>query len=307
MNTFGELKNSVAKHIKDPSTSRQTLAGTYINYIYETIWNSHLWKDAIIFDEPVSIYANNPIFALPSTIQKPLAITNRAISSMVTSYSLQEFLTRFLSGISTTGAITGYSAAGNRGVLKDLSAAGTIKVVSDSTSDTADVLVIGRDANGSKKVETLILNGTTAVAGTVTFTHIDSFVVQNQTVGTVTLTDSSDNVLDRLDFDAKCNSHKLYRLGYIPDEDGLLYVTGKKRFVPMINDYDCPQIPVSSALFHGGLAGLLREAGKYNQAQDEDVKMAQALDSIISSEDIMIDTPTCATPEIRINRDDCEL
>ena len=74
-----------------------------------------------------------------------------------------------------------------------LLANGVIKVVSAEAADTTQqVVVYGLDASGAAQKETLNLNGTTAVVGTLTFSKIFGARIVGTTTGIVTL---SDNVI----------------------------------------------------------------------------------------------------------------
>lgn len=78
------------------------------------------------------------------------------------------------------------------GDLTQLGGNDTLIVASSSTSDTTQSIVIyGLSATGSYQIETLSLNGTNDVAGTLTFSKVIGARIIGTTIGTVTVTDTN--------------------------------------------------------------------------------------------------------------------
>ena len=97
-----------------------------------------------------------------------------------------------------TGNPQWYRLWEQEGVSTRLASAGTIDVLSNSTSDAGDstltVSVSGYDSNGILRVETYQLNGTTAVTGSITFAAREIFVSkQKNTTGSITVRRNSDS------------------------------------------------------------------------------------------------------------------
>lgn len=80
-------------------------------------------------------------------------------------------------------------------VFTDISATGTVEVLSNNAGDTTQtVTVTGRLAAGNIASEVLTLNGTTPVAGTNSYERILKAVKSASTTGVITLRKASDDV-----------------------------------------------------------------------------------------------------------------
>lgn len=89
-----------------------------------------------------------------------------------------------------TGNPKWYRIWEQEGVEVRLSADDTLEVLSSSASDTTQtVRIVGKDANGLVRTESLLLTGTTAVAGTITYNAGDVLRISKSadTVGVITV------------------------------------------------------------------------------------------------------------------------
>lgn len=78
------------------------------------------------------------------------------------------------------------------GDITQLGGNDTLLAVSASSSDVGQSLVVyGLDASGAAQIETLVLNGTSSVAGTLTFSKIIGARIIGTTVGVVTLSNTT--------------------------------------------------------------------------------------------------------------------
>lgn len=128
-----------------------------------------------------------------------------------------------------------HASGGIRGEFVDISATGTVEVLSDGV-DTRTVTVTGRLASGAIDSEAIVLNGTTFVAGTKSFERILKAVLSAKDAArTVTLRKASDDVtiatlgvnviaVRRLDYDAaSAAATKIrYELIYLKNKHGTL-------------------------------------------------------------------------------------
>lgn len=81
--------------------------------------------------------------------------------------------------------------SGIRVVFDDIVTTGLISAVSDSASDTGNLIVFGRDSVGIVSSDTFQLNGTTPVNGTQVFERILSCSTSTVSVGTVAVSGSA--------------------------------------------------------------------------------------------------------------------
>lgn len=96
----------------------------------------------------------------------------------------------YLPNPTATGNPKWYRIWEQEGVEVRLSADDTIEVLSSSASDTAQtVRIVGKDANGLVRTESLTLSGTTAVAGAITYNSGDVLRISKSadTIGIITV------------------------------------------------------------------------------------------------------------------------
>ena len=133
------------------------------------------------------------------------------------------------------------------GVETRLAVADTIDVVSSSTSDgsSISVSIVGYDANGIKQSESLSLNGTTAVNGTITYAANRPLRISKsaQTTGDITVTENSGGTtLVILGQEERSPRFKVMGLYPIPDAAISIYLEYYTRIRRLTNDADVPDI-----------------------------------------------------------------
>lgn len=95
---------------------------------------------------------------------------------------------RLYIGIGIDNAADNDSGQGN---MVALSANSAIAAVSDSGTDARTLTIMGKDANGVYQTETLTLNGTTEVVGTLTFSQVLACYLSATDAATVTIRQGS--------------------------------------------------------------------------------------------------------------------
>ena len=96
-----------------------------------------------------------------------------------------------------TGTPTKWAFINQAEVQAVASSAATVSVVSGSTADLSQKVVIRGLVSGIERIEELTLNGTTAVAGTLTWAagEIESCVLSATCTGTITVTSSATTIV----------------------------------------------------------------------------------------------------------------
>jgi hypothetical protein len=146
-------------------------------------------------------------------------------------------------------------------------AVGQFMLASDSASDTAVQVRVQGDLNGAEQRETVTLAGTTPVA---TINSYDTpYIISKQpSVGTVTVKDSSGNVIQTLFSDEHQRRQARIRLHDIPSTNPTsLLVLAKRKPKPLLNDLDTPTIRnIENALLSYTLADMLELLRQYSKA-----------------------------------------
>ena len=131
---------------------------------YDHNWSFNRRKDTFDTESGVEFYV------LPRDLDKILLI--RQISSPIKlKYVRDDTFYKRIPYPTATGRSLWYRLWEQEGVAVRLSTADTLTIVSSSASDgsTISVSIVGYDSNGIKRSETLSLDGTTDVNGTITF------------------------------------------------------------------------------------------------------------------------------------------
>ena len=307
MRTFGELKYDIGERLHDVGAERLRKIGKYLNAVYQDIWNAHLWKDSLVFDEPVWARDGGRMLLVPACVQEIIAVTAERAGSVLVPSSAYVFFRQSLDSMASSSGAVSYVRAGCAGVWSQPAQAGALCVSSSSEADACAVLVRGADAQGRAAEERLCLGGTGEVSGSVAFARVDGWSKAEGTAGSVFLKDSGGNVLDSICPRDRGNRYLCLRLVQAAEPGDVFYVTGKRRLAPLCRDEDVPTIPVDSALFSLGLAEGLRQAGKYSQAQTEEARGWSALEKYLNADDVLSETQELTLPFVSCVREDGEI
>lgn len=153
------------------------------------------------------------------------------------------------------------------GVATKLATADTIDIVSSSNSDLNDTdmtVTIWGYSGGILESETLTLNGTTLVPGTVTFDARDIFVSKSKnTAGVITVTAGA-ITLTTIGKQERNPLHKVLSLYPIPSSAITIYVEGWGHMKELVNDGDSPPFDQSwhYVVRLGALAKTYQHLGK---------------------------------------------
>jgi hypothetical protein len=145
-----------------------------------------------------------------------------------------------------------------------------LKVSSSSSTDTG-VSVFVRGFNGdTEQRETLTLNGTSTVTGTLSWT-VPTLISKPETAGTVTITDANGTTLQTL-WAEETNRLQSRLIPWPPPDASVdILILAKKKCREMTDDNDAPAIrDCENALIAFTKARLLRRARQYGKAREED-------------------------------------
>jgi hypothetical protein len=147
-----------------------------------------------------------------------------------------------------TGTPSYYSLTGLTTYQGQPSSASTITIVSGSASDTTQKVRIKGLVSSAQNYELLTLNGTTTVAGTLSFSEVTQISKDNTTTGAITVTDTSGSttlaVIPRFKYASEYQEINFY---HIPDDTYTIAVHGMRRPLDMVNSEDLPDLP---EMFH---------------------------------------------------------
>lgn len=174
----------------------------------------------------------------------------------------------------TTGQILNWAFVKKSYVQAITTVADTVSVVSSSTSDTSASIIITGRVSGIEKTETLALNGTTTVDGTLTFDAdgIESVSLTSACAGSVTLTDSANTIVVIPAGYTRIEAPRI-RLWYVPGSTLTLpYIYYQKAILPASSN-DTVDIPEYA--FDALMTGIEKYGHRNNGDYDLSLKVHQ--------------------------------
>jgi hypothetical protein len=257
MGSRKEIRDSVLNTTRQTNAQIGDLVNEFINYTlheindpgwafpnkdYSPLWNFLRRKTTF------QTVTNTPDYLLGRDVDRVAIVSQRTSPVKLSQIRDEEFL-RLVPDPTSTGNPNYYRLWETEGVSTRLAADDKIDVVSSSANDDGDselsVSVSGYDTNGIWRTDTYALNGTTVVAGTITFVANRGIVVQKQkdTTGSITVTkNSGGTVLVVVGKDERAPKFKVISLYPIPSSAITIYLE-YYTFIPELNnDSDVPML-----------------------------------------------------------------
>lgn len=291
--------------VSTSDTTNLTKIEQAIRREYKSLWHKYFWREITVIDREISVASGVDNFLIDKDIGAIVSLTEDTNDVVLQSVSARVFQLDHLLGRGSTGTPWKWTHAGSVGVGTNLTANGTVKVVSDSASDTFTVRVHGQDTNDNYVNEQLTLNGTSAVSGSVTFKSgtLTQFSKKQLSVGTITLKDSSDTVLENVAPREFNSQYMRLKLVDTTDKAYTLYLTGKLRFQDMEYDEDVPRFDADEILVLHGIASMWRDRKEHDKANWYLLEAERRLRDLVSEKYIQDEQIEDSMPVIRVHRD----
>jgi hypothetical protein len=256
---FSELKTNVGVLVqRSDDSSYLTEIGTWINLGLQTLYNSYDSFLELRNRATITTTDGTDLYYMPKDLEKPLKAYNFTDKIPLTILTEEEY---------TDGNINNLSASneGNPrslyfvetvGVKRQVSTSGgTVQAKSSGTETGTGIIVhVEGYLDSSLTIigsENITVTGTSFVAGAVTFYKILNVSKSADSVGYITLADSSGNTLSVIDPVERVVRHKAFRLGLIPNDSATsIRVLYKKRLKKLVNAYDYPFVECDDYLIY---------------------------------------------------------
>ena len=254
MSSRKELRDFVLSTTRQENAQTGSLVNDFINQtiseINDPAWAfrenfNHLWS-WLRRKTSFSTVANTSEYVLGREVDR-IALMRQESTPTKIKQIPDELFFRLVPDPDDTGSPLWYRLWDIEGVSTRLSSAGTIDVLSSSASDAGSVelavSVLGF-VSGILRTETYQLNGTTAVAGSLTFQAREIYVSkQKNTTGTITVRRNSDSsTIVTLGPTERAPKFKVINLYPIPSAAITIYVEYYARIPTLNNDSDVPII-----------------------------------------------------------------
>ena len=298
MKTFLELKSDVSKlSQRSGDTDFLSEIGDWINVAQTFLFNSYDYFTELQGKYNFTTVASQEDYALPNDFDKPMRIYDIDNNNKLTIKTEEEYFDGNIANIIdvTTGATPKFARIyGARGTQVALAAAGTtLQVKSSSASDTGSIVVrVEGYVDSSKTILSFeditisVASPTTFVAGTTTFYEITRVSKSANTTGYITVANSSDTTLATMTSIDRVLSHKILKLGLIPNTTVNMRVLYKRKIRTLVNDNDYPFIDADQFLVLEALGyTLLYERSESSEARAAQVfaKAKESLFNILSN------------------------
>lgn len=296
MRTFSELKTDVGNLLERTDSQMLSKIGQFLNQGYRYIFNYRPWF-SLLRQQTFSSTAGLDYFITGAEVEAVIDLSQRQTPIVLAMQRYYALLNKnFDAMLLTTGNPSIASPMGEVGVIAALAANGTISMVSSSASDTTqNVRITGYDANKVPITELVALNGTSTATSTNTFSSAEGFEPRFQkdadTAGVVTITAGS-VTLARLSATDRDLRMKKWKVWPAFQNSLTMYMTYKKRILPLVNAEDCPEMECDNALIMFAYARALQEKRQFAKAKEvygvKDIDGAATPGSFLSELDALI-------------------
>lgn len=261
--TLDEISDLITSKIGKTDTEAVSICKDFVRHRYKMIYDSALWKESRL-TLSLSITSGTQEIIIPHIMERVIGARwdeNQRIWPAELDWLIEQDPEIF----ERTGDPTYFSELATVAVAV---APGSklISCVSSSVSDVGlDIQVRGEIGNVEYQ-ETITLNGTTVVAGTVAWERILS-LGKPATVGTVTVANSDSTTLVTLWPDERTRQHCRIWLHSTPNTSKTLLVLGKRRIRELMEDTDAPIIRnIDNAILAYVEADMLEYAQQYGKS-----------------------------------------
>jgi len=306
--TYKEIQRRVQQRIQNDVTSTSDTINDFIpkmkvwiNERYERIIEAKPWH-SLVRTDTLTIVASQKEYALPRDFGQVVSFFDKTNGLPMKEISLQEHIRNHASALDQVGNIqtgdpTRYYRIGEFTSKAKISSAETIALVSTSSSDASPLVVhIKGKVSGAEVQEDVILTGTSTATSSNTYDADQRLEISIGTndgttpelTGVVTVSGSTSSTVYSVisEFDL-AQPYWWIEVSPTPKATGtqptwdLWY---KKRFYPLKDDNDIPEIDCVKEIIQGVYSDALREDGQPNEANVEDQKFIGMVEELWASQ-----------------------
>lgn len=270
MINFGAIKTQISNQIERPDAAFIVKIGGFVNQRYRNIAKRRPWF-GLCRQITITETVGQPYIILPNWVEQVIDVHQTSTPVVLALQRYYNFINKHINDKTDVGDPFNAAPLGKIGILAAMPSDGVVTVVSSSASDiTQTVRVRGYDSNGNPVDESLAVNGTTVVTGTLTLSSLAGyepwFAKSADTVGVLTIKRSSTVIayLGPREFEA---FYMKWLLHPQPNAANPLYLTVKKKIQLLTQSEDVPEISgIDDALIQGGYAQSLEEKRQFQKA-----------------------------------------
>lgn len=279
---FSDLKTEVGANIQDTSSQMATVIGRFLNRrLRDALQRIHY--DPTRLDYSFSTTAGTRDYLMPDDFEHEVYVYDSTNKKTLAPINYQQYIDNYASD-TTTQDISDYYLVYDDLVHTQPTSAGTVAVVSTSTSDTSQKVRVKGIVSSVEDTEEVTLNGTSSVAGTKSFTRILSVSIDSSCAGKVTVTRGSDTAAIFRPGDKTMRLKKM-RLVRTPSAVATIEVIYKMAFLPLINGQDYPPVEISDILAIGAEADGWRYKRQFDKATAMDYEYERKIEEYLFTQE----------------------
>ena len=286
---FKELKTQSANLTQRSYAEIASELGNWMNLLLETLWNSYDYIDELKSSKDFTVVDGTATYYMPSDFSKAFRMYDITNNKIITLKVEQDYFDGNIANIADAVEADPeiYYFTEVVGVNVQVATTGdTVQAKSSSASDTAVNVRVEGYLDSSLTIigsELITVTGTTAVSGSVTFYKITHFSIDSDSVGYITLENSTGTDLGIISSGERVSRYKAFQLRSIPDDSTTeIRTLYKKKFRRLINDQDYPFIDADSYLIFGAASlGMVRDKENIERSAFIDKERDKALGSIL--------------------------
>ena len=262
--TYSQMKTNVGEDVQDTSATFASKIGRYLNDRYFQLLDKLNWS-AVRTDYTFNTVAGTQDYVLPDDFFKEKYVYDSTNRVEIGASNLQNLIRLYAGNLNGSGAVGKYCIL-DKTVKAQPSAAGVVSIVSNSSSDSTQTILIRGIVDNAETTEDISANGTTAATGSKLFSRILGVSKNAIATGKITVTIGSTTIaviLPQL-YETR---YKVMRLYAIPSGIVTLSVPYIMKAQPLYDDNDYTVIDCSDIIEIGAKADAWRYKRQFAKAQ----------------------------------------
>lgn len=237
------MKSNVGGRVQDTSTAFATIIGTFLNKRYFQVLRAINWNN-INYDYTFDTVSGTQNYVLPDDFGKEVSVRDSTTGVELAGVDYSYLITNYPDEITDTGSPARYVIYEDV-VKAQPTSASALAIVSSSSSDTTQTILIRGITGGAETTELVTVTGVTAANTTNSYTRIKGISKSAVTTGKITITSNSAAVTNTVMPPKITESRfKLIKLHYVPTTALTISMPYIIKPMPMTeaNDYPCIDI-----------------------------------------------------------------
>jgi hypothetical protein len=279
MKSFSVMRGNIGSECQATDSAFATIIGRFINRRYFQVLRAINWNN-IQPDYTFDTVASTQRYVLPDDFGKEVSCTETTNNTELARTTLEKMFSDF-GDISDEGTVESYC------IIEDCvkahpSASSALAIVSASSADTTQTILVRGISGGVETYESVTLTGTTPANTSNSYTRIKGISKSAVTAGKVTITSNSGAVTQAvIPIETLETQYKLIILHYVPTSVITIALPYVIQPQPLSQTYDYPVIDISDLLEIGALADCWRYKRQFSKAQTMELMFGQQLQDYI--------------------------